>query len=186
MSLWFNGPCFWVHILQQLVREGANECSFMWWALPQVGEIYVLLFLFNEIERSSLEMTRYVQKIAKLYASMPRDLSPQTMPIPWKVFQKGNYFVACISILWEKGIKLCTQVCECRFWFGSPSIYLSNFFSFTFPLQGYCSLWMSDLEKGVVMSWCSSSLSQCWFWSQRHLKKSIWTWSYTLQFWLQE
>lgn len=45
VSLWFNGPCFWVHILQQSVGEGANDCSFMWWALPQVVLIYVLLFL---------------------------------------------------------------------------------------------------------------------------------------------
>ena len=30
MSLWFNGPCLWVLILQQPVWKGADGCSLMW------------------------------------------------------------------------------------------------------------------------------------------------------------
>ena len=44
MSLWCDGTCFWVHILQQLVHGGANQSPFVWRTLSQVNLWFMLLF----------------------------------------------------------------------------------------------------------------------------------------------
>ena len=54
MSLWCNGPCFWMPILQQLAWKGADDCAFMWRALPQVVMfLYFFLFLILLLSISS-------------------------------------------------------------------------------------------------------------------------------------
>lgn len=50
-----------------------------------------------------------------------------------------------------------------------PTVLIIYFATTTFSFQGYCSLWMPNIEEGVAVSRRSSSLSQYRSWSQRYI-----------------
>ncbi|KAF2319120.1 hypothetical protein GH714_013449 [Hevea brasiliensis] len=71
LSLWFYGPCFRVHILQQLVRKGANDCPLMWWILSQEKEPDTEKNTSKRRKRRErVQETKQISKLQKYVATM--------------------------------------------------------------------------------------------------------------------
>lgn len=116
-----------------------------------------------------------MQEAAQLYTFVPRDLSSWSMPVTWQMQQKGNDFEKLImKVLWRWFTYIVMNCCSFPVW------CINFIFMSTIPLQGYCSLSMSNIEKRVAVSRCSSSLSQFRSWSQRYIQKSLWNWTSSL------
>lgn len=134
-----------------------------------------------------IDIMLVMQEAAQLYTFVPRDLSSWSMPVTWQMQQKGNDFEKLImKVLWRWLTYIVMNWCSFPVWCiiihqRLAACYLSTSFSCQqFLLQGYCSLSMSNIEKRVAVSRCSSSLSKFRSWSQRYIQKSLWNWTSSL------